>query len=420
MTVTFQSGQFFHPIYGWFDKEPDFKVSNNRSGMISEPIGEDIAISLDDLPVQFAESLKELIARLNDRSQRYAELLEAGLIDPPKNTDPPANTDLSYYMDTRTVGAGYYIFEYKGNSVTAKVNETFSIYDTDKLNKQYETHMQNIMDLKKVGYNDEAIKMLLAALDEEYRKAQNTIYKYWSQFSNMKFASEELAIKFFNGLLEMNAWAEANEPSKVAFSAEDIERIRNSAKDPNSWLPDDYHIRDLDKIRDFSWDDSMSDIEKEARSLSIVFRVRGDQMVDYARRYEEISGQLDDKLSNGEISDSDYDRYVSDLNTAFIKTYNLNITGQAMAAGLSEEKAVELARSFSEEYIKIRAQTDPGERDADKMANAALQNIAAQGWPAFSLYSSDNRATVAADDPWYAMMSEDVLYWWKVQPYPNW
>gem|GEM_PF-3728853 len=27
MTVSFQNGQFFHPFYGWFDKEPDLQYS---------------------------------------------------------------------------------------------------------------------------------------------------------------------------------------------------------------------------------------------------------------------------------------------------------------------------------------------------------------------------------------------------------
>jgi hypothetical protein len=144
-------------------------------------------------------------------------------------------------------------------------------------------------------------------------------------------------------------------------------------------------------------------------------------MIDYARRYEEMSDELVSKLRSGEISESDYERYRADLNTAFVKTYNLNIMGQATAAGLSDEKARELAIAFSEAYIKIREQTAPGERNADKLANAALKAIAAQGWPEFSLYTSANRATVDHDDPWYKMMDEGALYWFKLpQPYYKW
>ena len=213
---------------------------------------------------------------------------------------------------------------------------------------------------------------------------------------------------------ELNALAAAspewqkNMAELAKFTPLDV----NAIKDTTTWDPADTHIRDINRfIPDYSKNTTMSDIEKEARSLSIVFRVRGDQTIDYARRYEELMGQLDSKLSSGEISAEHYDRYRADLDTAFIKTHNLNIKGQAMAAGLSENKATELAEAFSTEYIKIREQTDPSERNADRTATAVLQKLATQGWPSFSLYTSENRAAAAADDPWYAMMSEDALYW---------
>jgi len=421
MTVTFQNGSFFHPLYGWFDKEPDFNVGKNRSGLIHEPIGEDMAISLDDLPVQFAESLKELIARFNESAQKHKALQEAGLIVP--QTEP----DLSSYMDKRVIGTGGYYFEYDGNTVTATVNANLSSRDPDKVNAMYQTHKQNIMDLKKVGYNDEAIKMLLAALDGKYRKAMSWANQWQSEFSKMRFMSAEHRQQYLDQLAQLDAWAEGIEQERLVNSTmfmdawNNIEHKTNWTHPEEFWDPADTHIRNLDKIRDFSWDDSMSDIEKEARSLSVVFRVRGDQMIDYAKRYEEISGQIDAKLSNGEITDSDYERYRADLNTAFVKTYNLNIMGQAAAAGLSDEKAKELAMAFSEEYIRIREQTDPNDRNADKLANAALKSLAAQGWAGFSLYTSENRAKADINDPWYAMMDEDALYWGKLpQPYDKW
>ena len=482
----FQQGQFFHPIYGWFDKEPDFQRKNNR-GMITEPIGEDLAINLDDLPVQFADSLMNLIERFKERARHYEEMMEAGLINPP--TVPPPEPDLSCYMDKSRIGTSDYYFEYNGNTVTAKVNVGLSAYDPVDMYSRYEKHRQNIMDMQKLGYNDEAIKMLIAALDEQLRKSHSSLLhtqlwglSYGQQSQSMakaialaneylsvrgsggsvagdlniaasnlqkrgelsssfrvdykmKFVDKELEKRFYESLAQMNAWAEERERERIrkdsAFKELWNQMQKNGDVSLSPWDGSETHIRDLSyselhemtgisKIRDFSWDDSMSDREKEARSLSIVFRVRGDQMIDYARRYEELSGELDDKLSNGEISEPDYGRYVADLNTAFVKTYNLNIMGQAMAAGLSEEKATELAMAFSEEYIKIREQTDPNERNADKIASAALQKITTQGWPAFSLYSSEDRA-MADDDPWYAMLSEDTLYWAKMpKPYANW
>ena len=111
--------------------------------------------------------------------------------------------------------------------------------------------------------------------------------------------------------------------------------------------------------------------------------------------------------------------YRADLDKAFINTQNLNVAGQAMAAGLSEEKAAELARSFSIEYISIRNQLADDEIDTEKIANMALQKIASNGWPEFSLYSTENRASAKADDPWYAIMAENALYWGN-QNMPQW
>ena len=456
MTVTFQNGQFFHPYYGWFDKEPDLPDYSYRSGLVNEKIGEEHRITLDHPlydTINNSSGMKALIERMEVNAEQRAA-----------NVDPAyvyEQRDLSYYLDGQTKFAGSYSFVYKDNTVTATVDfmpdRTNNTADTIA---SYEKERQNILDLKKLGFHDDAVNMLLKALDEafvnvhdaglslqlgEYSKSpsqvQTTMKAFFLEYLRVRMGAEQMLIQtamtlaannlINKGQMDYRVNVNIKDPRTLhtpqylldqldaawAVSPANIPKPEPLKLDPNkqssvTWDPSETHIRDLNRwIPDYSKNEAMSDIEREARTSSIIFRVRGDQMIDYARRYEEISGELDRRLSSGEISASDYDVYRADLNTAFIKTHNLNIKGQAMAAGLSENKATELAIAFSEEYIKIREQTALNERSADKIANAALQKLASQGWPQFSLYTSENRAAVSANDPWYAMMSEDALYW---------
>jgi len=487
MTVTFSPGQFFHPIYGWFDKEPDFKTGNNRSGLIMEPIGEEHMLKPGDPLYELLNSsaiFDRFAVQFKNNPEQLAPSYDPDLayIYEPR--------DLSYYLDGQNKGTGQYNFIYTGNTVTAKIadNPFAGLNTAEELITRYEQHRQNILDLKKSGYNDEAVNMLLKALDDEfvnarffgletqladagktYGEIREATKQFFQEYLRLRGSGDSIqgliTIAGNNlknkGILPpkadpsysssstngMRFLSKAHEQDYLAFIArtdaigkaytDELERQENAKNnllkdalaqmkangswEAKYWAPTETHIRNIDKIVDFSNNATMSDVEKEARSLSIVFRVKGDQMIDYARRYEEMSGELDTKLQNGEITQEHYDRYRTDLNTAFIKTYNLNIMGQATAAGLSDEKAKELAIAFSEEYIKIHEKTDPSERDPDKIANAALKKIAAQGWPEFSLYTSENRAKVDINDPWYAMMDEDALYWQKTpQPYPQW
>ncbi len=469
MTVTFSTGQFFHPIYGWFDKEPDFKIPKNRGWFIYEPIGEEHRIKPGSQMYEFlnnSEIYKRFVEQMEERvAQRAA-------VDPgPAYVYEPR--DLSYYLDgsTKYAGSYDYRFVYKDNTVSVEIDFKPDGNDAIDVAAYYERHRAKILDLKKQGFHDDAINMLITELDKKFVNArcvgielQLQYYSALSYDSNhareatKALFQEYLRIRYNSGSME-NALAIAGENiirkgllnSRVDVTLPDARKLGMSQSanealdrmdklalipyspplklDPNrkSTISSEpaalNHIRNIDRIVDFSNNATMSDIEKEARSLSIVFRVRGNQMIDYARRYEELMGHLDTKLENGEISAAHYDRYIADLNTAFTKTYNLNIKGQAMAAGLSEGKATELAMAFSEEYIKVRSQTSSEDINPDKIANAALQQIAAQGWPSFSLYSSENRAEADFDDPWYAIMSEDALYWQKVpekQPFARW
>ena len=473
MTITFSPGQFFHPIYGWFDKEPELNTSKNRSGLISETIGEEHALKPGDPLYELMNSsaiFDRFAVQFKNNPEQRAPSYDPDLayIYEPK--------DLSYYLDGQNKGTGTYNFIYTGNTMTAKIvdNAFAGLNTADELITRYEQHRQNILDLKKSGYNDEAISMLLKALDEEFvnsrffametqladagktygeiREATKQFFQEYLRLRGGDGTTSGLITIAGNNLKNKGILPPKVDPSYDQRSAQHIKaitpelqrRIIESQARLYAWAAEEEakynkpplvlenprvsygfgtetHIRNIDRIVDFSNNTTMSDMEKEARSLSVVFRVRGDQMIDYARRYEEMSVELDAKLKNGEITQEHYDKYRADLNTAFVKTYNLNIMGQATAAGLSDEKAKELAIAFSEAYIKIHEQTAPNERNADKIANTALKAIAAQGWPEFSLYTSENRAKVDKDDPWYAMMAEDALYWQKLpQPYYNW
>jgi len=465
LTVTFQSGQFFHPYYGWFDKEPYLPNYAHRSGLVNEKIGAEHFIGADHQLYDVAQKITQAIIEQSPNSKMAQRLAEYDPTTAVFEESPAAvyeHRDLSYYLDGTTKFAGSYAFVYEGNTMTVQID--FQPHGTDPIDvvAHYEEHRAYIQNLKKQGFHDDTINMLMKALDDAFVNMQSggfegRLLDFRSGMSSDQtkgvvkaFYEEYLRVRDSAGSM-INAMITAGNALKskglfdprfdvttpdqvhIASSPEHQKNLAdlaaftpldvNAIKDTTTWDPADTHIRNIDQVKyvDYSKNTTMSDVEKEARSLSIIFRVRGDQTIDYARRYEEIMGQLDSKLSSGEISAANYNIYRADLDTAFIKTHNLNIKGQAMAAGLSEEKAIELAMAFSDEYIKIRNQTAPGEINADKIANAALQKLASQGWPAFSLYSSENRAAVASNDPWYAMMAEDALYWQsKPQSYAMW
>ncbi len=494
-TITFSQGQFFHPRYGWFDKEPDLPNYAHRSGLVTEKIGPEHLITPDHHLYDATQKIKQtIIEQLPDSQMALRWAAENGdtaaaeriaaIYDSAANTESPAYVyeprDLSYFLDGTTKFAGQYKFIYEGNTMTAQIDYGRPAgNDPIDAVSHYEEHRANIQNLKKQGFHDDTVKMLMDVLDEQFigtlcrglegqlqhfrpgmssdqAKAVTKLFfeeylRVRNRVSSMKNAmlAAGNALKS-QGLMDSRVDVITSDSRKVGQSQKEIDAIneldayvaaspehqKRMAEmaaftplklDPNasepSWDPSETHIRNIDYLNglDYSKNTTMSDTEKEARSLSIVFRVRGDQMIDYARRYEELMGQLDSKLGGGEISAEHYDRYRADLDTAFIKTHNLNIKGQATAAGLSEKKATELAEEFSKAYIELRSQTDPGEIEADKIATAALREITTQGWPEFSLYSAENRAAVSDDDPWYAMMSEDALYWKsKPQPYEYW
>jgi hypothetical protein len=489
MTITFSPGQYFHPVYGWMNEAPQFNNKTNRNTIV-ETLGDDDRLKPGD-------ALYDLLNG-NSKWDEFVKQMESSSAQKTADPDPAyiyEKKDLSYFMDGYFKSAGAYSFEYKGNTVTANVNFNDSSIKSYDPFERYEQHRASILGLSTQGYNNEAIGMLLNALNKEFLNSQRmniinalgTYSGYIGSQADEKMRainSEYLRIRSDgcnseetlkqavqnlkdNGVLNRNfklyddesdpyvvngqryhtlelaqkvrdrnkvaeaKWAAINAeeaarnaPLRVGVTKADNDYSIDPSEifDPfNMSNPATSHIRDIDSMKDYSSNTSISDIEKEARSLSVVFRVRGDTMVDYAKRYEELSNEIDSKFRNGQISQAHYDRYRADLNTAFIKTFNLNIIGQAQAAGLSEAKAKELAAAFSEEYIKLHDQTTPEERNADKMANEVLKKLASQGWPEFSLYSIENRATVADDDPWYKMLSEDALYYMnKPQPYENW
>jgi hypothetical protein len=468
MTVTFSQGQFFHPRYGWFDKEPDLPNYKHRSGLVNEKIGAEHLITSDHPMYEEAQKARQAIIEHSPEGSRMAQSLKdydpaTAVFEGAQINDVYEQSDLSYYLDGKTKFAGTYAFIYEGNTMTVQ-NRDWWPPKSDPVDvvSHYEEHRANIQDLKKQGFHDDTVSMLMDVLNETFVNTRSGSFEgeqlYYrpgmseaqtKQVTKSLF-EEYLRVRDSAGSTEKGIRAAANNlkrrelmheqhdlfaPHMYAPSTPELKRrigenitaFSRLEPDPglgkSSWDPADTHIRNIDALNklDYSKNKTMSEVEKEARSLSVVFRVRGEQMIDYARRYEEISGQLDSKRSSGEISQEHYERHKADLDTAFVKTHNLNVKGQAMAAGLSEEKAAELAMAFSQEYIKARKQAEPNEINADKLANTALKSIAAQGWPEFSLSSTENRATAASNDPWYAMMSEDALYWrTKPQPYEYW
>ncbi len=455
----------------------------HRSGLVNEKIGAEHFISPDHQLYNVAQKVTQTIIDQSPNSKMAQKLAE---YDPATAVfeESPAyvyeQRDLSYYLDGTTKLAGSYAFVYEGNTMSVKFDFGRPAgNDPIDAVALYEEHRANIQSLKKQGFHEDTINMLMDAVNEAFvnmqcsglegqlmtfnrgmsrdqaKQVAKSFFEEYVRARNGAGSMESAMITAGNvlksrGLMDARVDVTTSDSRKVGSSQREIDAIDeldayvaaspehqkrmaemaafkpldvNAIKDTTTWDPSETHMQNIDYLNrlDYSKNTTMSDIEKEARSLSIVFRVRGDQMIDYAKRYEEIMGQLDSKLSSGEISSEHYDRYRTDLDTAFIKTHNLNIKGQAEAAGLSEKKATELAEAFSKEYIKLRGQANPDEIDAAKIASAAIKNLAAQGWPEFSLYSSENRATVSGSDPWYAMMSEDALYWQsKPQPYAYW
>ena len=380
---------------------------------------------------------------------------------------PVATMPVDYYEKNISIhpykGVQGYQFNYSGNELTVRIEDSLSRHSPIDVFRDYEKHRQDIQDLKKHGYNDEAINMLLKELDEQLLKAtslglrqqlgemgymgmkpaqvDDIVSQLMKEYINLRGSSDDYAKTaqmavdnlVRRGVMPKTVdlyWGKTGEWGKIVDTINRLgAELEAPYKDFQRAFTEKYghltqtttfakglydfeeaHI--LSQQQNVNWNDMpIPDAEKEARSLSIVFRVRGDQMIDYAKRYEELSGTIDTKLSSGEITQSEHERYRDDLNTAFIWTYNLNIMGQAQAAGLSDEKATALAIAFSEEYIKIREQTAPEQRNADNMANEALRKIASDGWPEFSLYTNENRASAPDDDAWYNVMPENALYY---------
>ena len=466
LTITFNGNQYFHPIYGWIDKDrPDLDRLNAPNAL---PAGNLKALTQDNVADILGhdidlEALVQMMA---------AAAAESSLNSITKGEMMPVD----YYEKNISVhpymGVQGYQFNYSGNALTVRIEENLVRSSPIDIFRDYEKHRQNIQDLKRHGYNDEAIAMLEKELDNQLLEAVSS--GFYSQLSSKgltdgkiadafrQLVQEYLSLRNSGGNYERTAemavsnlikrgvlpenfdlyWgkhgeigrlqesidrkmAEREAPYKALQQAaqQQFAAIASSIQSQPQGFKFDIaqtHILSFRAQELNDWNSlDISDEEKEARNNSIIFRVRGTQLADYGKRYEEISSELDKRLSDGEISAEDHAIYRADLDKAFINTQNLNVAGQAMAAGLSEEKAAELARSFSIEYINIRNQMADDEIDSEKIANMALQKIASNGWPEFSLYSTENRASARADDPWYAIMAENALYYAN-QVTPQW
>ena len=462
MTITFNGNQYFHPVYGWIDKDRPDLVRQNAP--IALPAGNLRALTQDNVNEVLGQDID-----LEALVKMMAEVTAENALNSITKGEMMPN---DYYEKNISVhpykGVQGYQFNYSGNALTVRIEDSLVRNSPIDIFRDYEQHRQNIEDLKRHGYNDEAISMLLNELDSKLLKASSAglATQLWGKgFSDRAISSifQQLAREYLSlrnsgvnyertaemavnnlekrGVLPKGIdvyWGKHGEIGRLQESINKkmaaIEAPYKAALDSfqpiaSAWVSQSQgfkfdiaqtHILSLQASQLNDWNSAnISDEEKEARNNSIIFRVRGTALADYGKRYEEISSELDKRLRDGEISAADYSIYSADLDKAFINTQNLNIVGQAMSAGLSEEKADELARGFSIEYINIRNQLSSNDIDSEKIANMALLKISSNGWPAFSLYSTENRATAKADDPWYAIMAENALYYAN-QITPQW
>lgn len=114
---------------------------------------------------------------------------------------------------------------------------------------------------------------------------------------------------------------------------------------------------------------------------SVDFKVSGDSasIADYAARYEKIAADIDSR----EFTDEQAGILHTDLDKEFLRVGNEALIAQATQAGLSAETAQKLSADFSQEYLRLRRETDSA--DSASLAAKALQKLAADGWPTFSL-----------------------------------
>ena len=151
MTVTFSPGQFFHPYYGWFDKEPDLPNYTYRSGLINEKIGPEHLVTPDHPLFNEIQLLNQAIIQQAPDSKLAKRLADydpytAVFEESPSAIYEPG--DLSYYLDGTTKLAGSYRFVYINNTVTAEIDFRPSGYNPIDIVAHYEEHRAKILSLK--------------------------------------------------------------------------------------------------------------------------------------------------------------------------------------------------------------------------------------------------------------------------------
>ena len=159
MTVTFQSGMYFDPMYGWRSEKPIIKKEEDTLPTVA--IDESMAYIVDDHLQEVIDRLKAAMdAQREIRKEQYQAMLSDG-----NSTIVP--DDISYSMDKMVYGDVKNTISFDGNKMTVNVNLRRSYYILNTLSN-YEEHRKNILNLKNNGYCDDAINMLLKELDNQF------------------------------------------------------------------------------------------------------------------------------------------------------------------------------------------------------------------------------------------------------------
>jgi hypothetical protein len=159
MTVTFQSGMYFDPMYGWRTDKP--VLQKQEEALPVKEIDDSMAYVIDDQLQKVIDRLRVTMdAQREIRNAQHQEMVTGS------NTSK-ASEDISYFMDQQAYGDVKSYIAFDGNKMSVTVNLRHSYYITNSLSN-YEEHRKSIENLGKYGFCDEAISMFLDELDKEF------------------------------------------------------------------------------------------------------------------------------------------------------------------------------------------------------------------------------------------------------------
>lgn len=159
VTVTFQSGMYFDPMYGWRTERP--ALIKQEDLLPKKEIDESMAYIIDDQLQKVIDRLKATMeAQREIRNSQYQAMTA-------DNRAAKASDDISYLMNKQAYGDVKNHFSFDENKMSVTVNLRRSYFITNSLNN-YEEHRKSIQNLGKYGFCDAAIEMFLDELDKEF------------------------------------------------------------------------------------------------------------------------------------------------------------------------------------------------------------------------------------------------------------